>query len=55
MYFHFLFSVTRLDLFLLRLVTLPELAVQCQFYEYLPQKKRNGGLDIGLYLLALFP
>jgi hypothetical protein len=54
MYFH-LFSVKRLDLFLLHPVTLPELGVQHQFYKYLSQKKINGGLDICLYLVAIFP
>ena len=55
MYFHFLFSVKRLDLFLLYLVTLPELADQSQFHEYSPEKERNDGFDIRLYLLTIFP
>jgi hypothetical protein len=45
-YFHFLFCVKRLDLFLLHLVTIPELAVQSQLQEYWPQKERNDGLEI---------
>jgi hypothetical protein len=41
-YFHFLLSVKRLDLFLLHLVTQPELAVQSHLQECSPKKERSG-------------
>jgi hypothetical protein len=49
MYFHFLFSVKRLDLLPYHLVTLSELAVQSLLQKYSPQKERNGGPEMHMF------